>query len=144
MSEMDSGPNFAAMQSMMQHNKAASGAVDGAIPSNGAAIASSITTGNLDENLGKQISGAIDVNFAGPGLEGASSMFNQGAFLTRDFLADIGDGSLVGPGNISHGGAEFATSAMGNVEAGGAFGVASNTNAKIPVLHSGAGQGAGH
>lgn len=125
------GVNSAMLSSMDQ---AGAGHGGGTVAAGGDRLISQ----NIDEGISSKVTGNVDMGLGGS----IEDYVKLGSATESNPFNDIADGALIGPGNISHGGAEFVTSTMGDVDASKFTSPTSNLNANIPKLHSGTGQGA--
>jgi hypothetical protein len=130
----DSQPDMGAMQHSMQ------GSGGGGVHSGGALAAGGEKLGgDVAANFTK-VSGDLN-NLGLDGKDHLEKLVQYGA-LSESPFSDLGDGSIIGPGNISHGGSEFATGFMGNVDLSN-IKLKAQINAEIPRINS-AGKEQGH
>ncbi len=136
MPDNSGGPDLAALNSMQQSQESQASTHSGSsLPEGGDKLG-----GNMDnDGPFKKVSGEVDFGLNGANLDHLSS---YGSALGGNPFNDIADGTLVGPGNVSHGGTEFATSAFGDVSLGN-MGFQKQFNANMPKIHSGGAQQGG-
>ena len=133
---MPEGINSAMLASMKNHS---ADTHSGASLGGGGTGVDSKVGGDLNGELSQKFGGNIDLGVSGNADE---LLKKYGSNLMNNPLTDIADGTLISPGNISHGGAEFVVSSMGDTSLSGVNPI-KEFNMKIPRLHSGAGHEAG-